>query len=207
MKRRLALAAVAALCAACTAAPLTTPAATSQAPTVAPSTAQPLTDTPAPRQVHDPGQVTGVLTGPCHARDNGRLPDPACTPGAYDPQITAAVLCAPGYSTASYRPTSSQTTAFKHHDAYPAYGIADVPGTVSELDHLISLELGGANDATNLWPELGTIPNPKDSVENALAKWVCQTSGAEAETRLHAAQVAIAADWTTAEQVLHVNGG
>ena len=48
------------------------------------------------RAVHDPGQVTGTLQGPCHTRDNGRLPDPRCTPGAYDPQVTAAVLCAPG---------------------------------------------------------------------------------------------------------------
>ena len=207
MTRLLALAAVAALCAACTAAPATTPAATSQAPTVAPTATQATPSPGALRQVHDPGQVTGTLTGPCHARDGGQLPDPACTPGAYDPAVTAAVLCAPGYTTASYRPPSSQTTAFKHHDAYPAYGIADVPGTVSELDHLISLELGGANDAANLWPELGTIPNPKDSVENALAKWVCQAAGGEAETRLHDARAAIAADWTTAEQVLHVNGG
>ena len=27
-------------------------------------------------EVHDPGQVTGTLTGSCRARDDGRLPDP-----------------------------------------------------------------------------------------------------------------------------------
>ena len=74
----------------------------------------------------------------------------------------------------------------------------------SELDHLISIELGGANDAANLWPELGPIPNPKDTVENALHAWVCAAAGAEAEARLHDAQVAIAADWTTAEQTLGI---
>jgi hypothetical protein len=162
----------------------------------------PLTTAPPLKQVHDPGRVTGTLVGPCHAR--GQLPDPACTPGAYDPAVTAAILCAPGYSTASYRPPSSQTTAFKYHVAYPAYGLAVIPGAPSELDHLISLELGGANDASNLWPEVGAIPNPKDAVENKLHDWVCAANGAEAEQRLHAAQIAIAADWTTAEHVLGI---
>ena len=164
---------------------------------------------PAPvlHQVHDPGQVTGTLTGPCHALGGGQLPDPACTPGAYDPAITATVLCAPGYSTSTYRAPSSQTSAFKYQVAYPAYGIADIPGTLSELDHLVSLELGGANDASNLWPELGPIPNAKDAVENQLHAWVCAATGAEAETRLREAQVAIAADWPTALAVLHVGAG
>jgi hypothetical protein len=152
-------------------------------------------------QVHDPGHVTGVLTGPCHARANGQLPDPACTPGAYDPAVTAAILCAPGYSTRTYRAPESETSPFKWHVAEPAYGQQNVSG---ELDHLVSLELGGANDASNLWVEAGPIPNPKDSVENALHAWVCAAAGASAETRLHQAQVAIAADWMTAEQVLGI---
>jgi hypothetical protein len=122
-------------------------------------------------RVHDPGQVTGTVSGPCHARDGGRLPDRRCTPGAYDPAVTRAVLCSGGYSTDSYRPPESQTDAFKFSEAYPAYSIA--AGTTSELDHLIPLELGGANDAANLWPEVGPLPNPKDHVENALHDAVC----------------------------------
>ena len=153
-------------------------------------------------QAHDPGQVTGTLTGLCHTRDSGQLPDPRCTPGAYDPAVTAAVLCSPSYRTSTYRPPSSQTSAFKYDVAEPAYGVSGRP--VSELDHLVSLELGGANDASNLWPELGKIPNPKDSVENALHDWVCAASGHAAETRLHRAQVAIAADWITARHVLGI---
>jgi hypothetical protein len=32
----------------------------------------------------------------------------------------------------------------------------------------VPLELGGANEAANLWPEAGPVPNPKDSVERTL---------------------------------------
>ncbi|WP_051450173.1 HNH endonuclease signature motif containing protein [Actinospica robiniae] len=81
---------------------------------------------------------------------------------------------------------------------YKAYGIAS--GTVSELDHLVPLELGGANDVANLWPEIGKLPNPKDKVENDLREEVC--SG---KVSLAAAQKAIAADWMTAEAQLGVS--
>jgi hypothetical protein len=165
-------------------------------------TAAPATRTPVPGLVvvHDPGQVTGTLHGPCH--DSGQLPDHACTPGSIDITITAARLCAPRYSTRSYRPPESQTQAFKYGQAYPAYGLAR--STRTELDHLVSLELGGSNDASNLWPESPPTPNPKDKVENALHAWVCAVSGAASQDRLRKAQLAIAANWTAAEQVLGV---
>jgi hypothetical protein len=150
-------------------------------------------------RVRDPGQVTGTVTGACHARDGGRLPDRRCTPGAYDPAVTRAVLCSGGYSTDSYRAPESQTETFKFSEAYPAYGIA--AGTTSELDHLIPLELGGANDAANLWPEVGSLPNPKDHVEGTLHDAVC--SGRVA---LAAAQRAIARNWETALQRLGISG-
>jgi len=148
--------------------------------------------------VHDPGHVTGTLSGPCRFR--GQLPDPACTPGAIDPAVTQAgissTICIRGY-TATVRPPAAETELFKHSVAYPAYGFANVPGGASELDHLIPLELGGANDASNLWPEPGAIPNAKDKVENALRAAVC-----DHRATLKAAQDAIASDWTTAEQRL-----
>jgi hypothetical protein len=71
---------------------------------------------PALRQVHDPGSVTGTLNGPCHF-GGGQLPDPSCTPGAIDPQVTAAVLCAPQVHDRAYRPQPSQTSAFKYQQA------------------------------------------------------------------------------------------
>ena len=148
--------------------------------------------------LHDPGQVTGTLTGPCHARDNGRLPDPQCTPGGIDPAVTQAniqsTICVSGY-TERVRPPESQTEAFKFDLAYPAYGIPS--GDESELDHLVPLELGGDNDAANLWPEVGSLPNPKDAVEDALNQAVC-----DGRVSLARAQRAIARNWETAESRL-----
>lgn len=149
-------------------------------------------------RVHDPRRVTGTLTGHCTYRDHGRLPDPRCTPGAVDPVVTQgnlrSTICHPGY-TKTVRPSASQTNKFKFEVAYPAYG--DPHSEKTELDHLVSLELGGANDAANLWPETPPTPNPKDKVENALHAAVC-----DGRVKLAAAQNAIASDWTTAESKL-----
>ncbi|HET9172767.1 MAG TPA: hypothetical protein VFN97_25295 [Actinospica sp.] len=147
-------------------------------------------------QVHDPGAVTGTAPASCHAL-SGPRPDPTCTPGAIDPAVTqaniATTICTSGY-TAKVRPPASATDRLKKQE-YKSYGIAS--GTTSELDHLVSLELGGANDAANLWPEVGSIPNPKDKVENDLHRAVCAK-----KVTLAAAQQAIASDWLTAEATL-----
>jgi hypothetical protein len=149
--------------------------------------------------VHDPGRVTGTLTGHCHTRDNGLLPDRSCTPGAIDPAVTQATIgstiCRSGY-TDKVRPPESQTEAFKFDVAEPAYGQHHVSG---ELDHLVPLELGGANDAANLWVEAGRIPNPKDSVENALNEAVCA-----GHMTLRAAQREIARNWIAAGAALGI---
>ena len=95
------------------------------------------------------------------------------------------------------RSPESQTEAFKYDVAYPAYGTPQSEWT--ELDHLVPLELGGSNDATNLWPEYPPSPNPKDKVEDALNAAVC-----EGRVSLVAAQNAIASDWMTAEKKLGI---
>lgn len=149
--------------------------------------------------LHDPAEVTGTLTGPCRTRDHGLLPDPSCTPGAIDPAVTQAnigsTICRAGY-TDSVRPPESQTEAFKWHVAEPAYGQHDVSG---ELDHLVPLELGGDNDARNLWVEAGRIPNAKDAVENALNHAVC-----DGQITLRAAQQEIARNWIKAAAALGI---
>jgi hypothetical protein len=143
------------------------------------------------KKIHDPGRVTGTITGHCAYR--GQLPDPRCTPGSIDPAVTQqnirSTICRHGY-TRTVRPPESQTERFKFDVAYPAYGTSGR----TELDHLVPLELGGSNDATNLWPEKPPTPNPKDSVERALNRAVC-----DGTITLAAAQQAIAANWTTAE--------
>ncbi len=152
-------------------------------------------------KVHDPKKVTysRTLTS-CSFRDGGQLPDPACTPGAIDPAVTQAdiksTICRSGY-TATVRPPAGETDSAKYKVTYAAYRVKH--SVSSELDHLVSLELGGANDIANLWPEVGKQPNPKDAVENALHKAVCSGT-----VTLAAAQQAIASDWMTAEARLGV---
>ena len=155
------------------------------------------------KKVHDPGRVTGTIHGRCYYRDNGKLPDRLCTPGSIDPDVTQAdirsTICKKGW-TATVRPPEAQTERFKYHVAYPHYGTP--PGERTELDHLVPLELGGSNDATNLWPEYPPTPNPKDKVENALNHAVC-----DGRVSLARAQAAIAYDWMTAEKRLGLGGG
>lgn len=130
----------------------------------------------------------------CHARGTGLFsePDPACTPGALNSAVTQATIgqtiCVSGW-TETVRPSESVTEREKSA-SMDAYGDT---GSMSgyEYDHLVSLELGGAtNDARNLWPEPGASPNPKDSVENALHREVC-----DGQLTLAEAQHIIATEW------------
>lgn len=131
------------------------------------------------------------------------LPDPHCTPGATNPKVTQSnlnvTICRAGYSK-SIRPRVSITNAEKRANA-KAYSFTGSFGA-AELDHLVSIELGGdPNDSKNLWvepPSPGHRPtdgvnNPKDLVENKLHDAVCTN-----RVSLSAAQQAIATDWTTA---------
>jgi hypothetical protein len=83
-----------------------------------------------------------------------------------------------------------------------AYGESASLRSTVELDHLIPLELGGANDVSNLWPEISDesgqgFRNSKDQVENSLKEAVCAHRIAIAD-----AQNAIATNWTIAESKL-----
>jgi hypothetical protein len=134
--------------------------------------------------------------GQCHAREAATgdpLPDPLCTPGAVDPAVTQATIkttiCVPGW-TATVRPSSWNTGFWK---LISESDYSDPSGFTGEYDHLVPLELGGANSTSNLWPEPGTIPNSKDRVEGRLKAAVCAGT-----LTLHRAQVEIAHDWTVA---------
>jgi hypothetical protein len=143
--------------------------------------------------------------GSCHVgTSNGQpLPDPKCTPGALNPKVTPTTLketiCKSGY-TATIRPPASITDAEKAANA-KSYGYTGALHD-AEMDHLVSLELGGdPNDPRNLWvepPSPGHKPgagpnNPKDGVESKLHTAIC--SG---KAQLGAAQNAIATDWPNA---------
>ncbi len=83
------------------------------------------------------------------------------------------------------------------HRAFDEYRIEYVPRAY-ELDHLISLELGGSNSLKNLWPEpYGILWNArvKDALENRLHREVC-----EGRLSLTDAQKQIATNWIAAYQ-------
>jgi hypothetical protein len=115
------------------------------------------------------------------------LPDAACTPGAV---MTTNLDTICHTSTQARR----NVTTGVRKAAYAAYGVLyPQPAGTIELDHLISLELGGDNTIENLWPEPAT-PKPgfheKDLVEDELHRRVC--SG---QTTLAEAQRIISTDW------------
>jgi hypothetical protein len=118
----------------------------------------------------------------------GGLPDSACTPGAIFSTATREEICASGYAR-SVRDVTEQ----EKNQVYAEYGITSHRTGEYEVDHLVSLELGGSNDIANLWPEAAS-PRPgfheKDQVENYLHDQVC--SGA---MPLAQAQEQIATNW------------
>ena len=97
------------------------------------------------------------------------VPNLALTPGvAY--RVGVGRICVPGYAS-SVRDVSDSTKA----RVYARYHLMWVPYQ-HEVDHLISLELGGSNAIRNLWPEpyAGRWgARTKDVLENRLHDLVC----------------------------------
>jgi len=143
------------------------------------------TTTPAPPAL---GRTVKLLartrTAGCR---QGTLPDRRCSPGAYSSGLTKAVICSPSFRTSAIRnvPQSEKYAVERE------YGMAEKPyGRTLEIDHIVSLELGGSNDISNLFPERAPGYHGKDRLENRLHSMVC--SGA---VTLAAAQSRLAADW------------
>ncbi|MDJ0460042.1 hypothetical protein PUN71_022795 [Arthrobacter sp. NQ7] len=181
------------------------------APTIAAIPAGPAAGTATDvKTVHSPNKVAidlNLAPGQCKARTIDAaaglyLPDPACTPGAVDPAVTqdnlASTICKSGYTT-TVRAPASDTDKTKVL-SLTQYG--QTKASTTEYDHLISLQLGGTNAVSNLWPEPnragapGTT-NPKDAIETRLNKAVCAH-----RVTLAAAQKAVATNWVTAEKDL-----
>jgi hypothetical protein len=134
--------------------------------------------TASPAALGHPAKFSG-----CRVR--GQLPDPACTPGAIFAGASVSQICTPGYS----RSVRNVPESLKQ-SVYAEYGIAShVPGSY-EVDHLVSLELGGNNSVANLWPEVSPGYHEKDGIENRLHDAVCAGT-----VSLRTAQVQIARDW------------
>ena len=117
-------------------------------------------------------------------------PDPRCSPGALYSKLTKAVLCSSGFR------TSSDPQRARVREVRRGTRVWDGPralrGTL-EIDHIVSLEIGGSNDIANLFPEKAK-PSPgypvKDKLENRLHAMVCAN-----QMTLRTAQQQIAANW------------
>jgi hypothetical protein len=116
------------------------------------------------------------------------LNDLRATPGATF-AVGLARICQSGYSS-SVRDVSESEKA----QVYLEYGITHRVYGQYEVDHLISLELGGSNAPSNLWPEPNDHPrgylNSKDILENRLHDLVCAHA-----LPLARVQHAIATNW------------
>lgn len=152
--------------------------------------------------------ATDHAPGSCHFRHaaNGmRLPDPACTPGAVNPTVTAEVLRDPAFRTGTVR--DNLTSAARKRIVYVWYGVAPPkdnkgPNQTCEIDHLISLGLGGSDALENLWPECEDPTRP--AVPVGQREFKIKDAHAElglmrqikAGADLQDIQRRIAADWT-----------
>lgn len=129
------------------------------------------------------------------------LPDPDCTPGAVNPTLTADVLQRKGFTTKCVR--DAATSAKAKASTYTWYAIPHPKRNTGrtqtcELDHVISLELGGADTLDNLWPQCGDGSvlakrwfKIKDAVENYLAREV-----RAGRMDLQEAQDGVTSDWS-----------
>lgn len=130
------------------------------------------------------------------AASDGDLPDATLTPGAVR-TTDKDEICTTKTGTVRNVPNSVKEQVRR------AYGMSNKRdkwcNTTEgcEIDHLISLELGGSNDPKNLWPEPyeGTVWNAhvKDQLENRLHKMICG-----GQIGVEDAQKAIATDWVSA---------
>ena len=121
-------------------------------------------------------------------------PDSTLTPGA-TLDVTEVDVCTPGFAS-----RIRHVTAQAKRDVYAEYRITEHDPGDYEVDHLISLDLGGSNARTNLWPESNrTQPwnaRVKNALENRLHRMVCAHT-----ISLEAAQHAIATDWIAAYEM------
>ena len=155
------------------------------------------------RSAQQPGQAAPRRSAPATSADQANaplLPDSKMTPGATLP-VTRADICVPGY-TQKVRNVPSDVKK----QVYAEYGITTHKAGDYEVDHLISLELGGSNSIKNLWPQsYKTQPwnaHVKDALENELHAEVC-----DGRLDLATAQHDIATDWIAAyKKYFHTSG-
>jgi len=120
----------------------------------------------------------------------GANPDRRCSPGAYYSKLTKSRICADSFRTSKIRKVSAATKRAVKIE----YGLQPISyGDALEIDHIVSLQLGGSNDIANLFPEkVDAHPGykVKDKLENRLHDLVC-----DGKRTLRSVQRRIASDW------------
>lgn len=121
---------------------------------------------------------------------SAELPNVKLTPGVAR-SVTLTELCTTSTSLVRDVPEALKK------DIYHNYGLNGNDRSICkegyEIDHLISLELGGANDAKNLWPQNYCGKNnahDKDKLENELHRRICT-----GKINIIDAQMCIKNDW------------
>ena len=127
--------------------------------------------------------------------------DPAISPGV--PRVvTKENLCTTSTGLVRNVPESEKKQVYKNygltgnHTGYCKNPDTTIKGMNSgcEVDHIISLELGGSNDIKNLWPQpyFGHAnAHDKDKLENKLHSLICSD-----KISIEDAQKAISTNWT-----------
>jgi hypothetical protein len=148
------------------------------------------TPTPSPSQPSPPN-ATPSPSAPAYNQNAPALPDPRLTPGDVL-DVTPQDFCTPGYSKKVRHVPSSVKKK-----VYLSYGITHRLRGEYEVDHLISLQLGGSNSVKNLWPQSYFTSTwnarVKDALENELHREICNGT-----LDYKVAQREIAANWIAA---------
>lgn len=115
-------------------------------------------------------------------------------------EVTKDDVCTPGYT----KKVRSVPASLKHR-VFAEYGIVKPVPHAYEVDHLISLELGGSNSIRNLWPQpysgIEWNAHVKDALEDRLHSMVCN-----GDIEMSTAQNAIATDWVASyKRYFHTN--
>jgi hypothetical protein len=115
--------------------------------------------------------VALLAAAACHTGGSAPFvtPDGRCTPGSRV-VLTHRQIC-----THKDRGSLSATV---RREVVTQYGVPDWSGRDGEIDHRVPWFLTHDSSENNLWPEVGSIPNPKDKLEAYVYGRVCRRSPA-----------------------------
>jgi hypothetical protein len=142
--------------------------------------------------------LTTMIVAPAYAQ--AIIPDPTITPGSVR-TTDVGEICSHG--TRELRHWSRERDDFIMRE----YGLPRGPHGDYEIDHLISLSIGGADDAKNLWAEpRRSIEKEWPAEEKDQLEWKLRDLVCSGQLDIKIAQQAIADDWTEAWE-LYVGRG